>query len=129
MRKLWRITWRCLLFLIVWGALLAPAVVPVSATLVQIYFDGVSLLTLAAATALMLHFVEHRRFVTVGFERHRAWRDLLCGVAIGAAWLIISIGAAWSAGWVSLATPAGFSWSVFAGATAALALNTVMQEL
>jgi membrane protease YdiL (CAAX protease family) len=128
-----------LLFLIVWAVLLAPTIVPVSKKLnrsrkdfpclTQVYLDGVGLLTILGATAVMLRFVDRRPFSSIGFEPQRVWRELPCGFAIGAGWLILSIVPLWLADWVSLQPPTGFSWSIFGGTTVALACNTITQEL
>lgn len=139
MLRLWRITWRVVLLLVLWAILLAPAVLvvaeplrradPGGAVLIQVYSDTVALVTLLLATAVMLRLVEHRRLSSIGFSSSRLSSQLLSGLMLGGVWLALAVTPLLLAGWASFQPPRELSWRVFLGTTVALVCNTITQEL
>jgi hypothetical protein len=138
-RSAWAILWRSGAFLVVWGILLAPLIVPLSSNLAEwekvapikarLYADAAGAVTMLTATWLLTRFVDRRPFRSIGFAPHRFGRDALAGIAFGALWLAVSVGAAWGAGWVRLQSIAGISVGVLLGAALATFLNVLTQQL
>ncbi len=139
MRRAWCVIWRLLVFLVLWGMLLAPAVIPVATSLqsvraagsvtVQLYMEVAPLSTLLGATALVLRFIERRPLSSVGLQWRHALRHLTLGVAVGAAWLIVTVAVLWLAGWASIKASPHVSWPLLAGTAVAVACNAATQEL
>ena len=136
---LWTITWRIVLFVVLWGILLAPFIIPVSDRLKQfervyplqtrLYGDAAGALTVLVAAWIMVRFIDRRRFITLGFAITHLVRDSLLGVCIGTVWLGISLLALWIMGWVSLRPPFAISWPILIWTALALAFNALTQEV
>ena len=135
----WTIIWKSLLFLVLWGVLLAPFVIPIQARIpqfhkdyplqLQLYFDAVSAVLVLAAGWIMVRFIDRRPFITLGFGPEHWVRDVLAGAVLGTLWLGISVLALWIMGFVSVLPWAGISLSVLCWSGAALVFNTVTQEV
>ncbi len=124
--------------MVLWGILLAPAIVPFAARLKpgqrvyppqMLYFDAVSALTILTAAWLMVRLVDRRPFVSLGFGLGHLSRDLMLGASIGAGWLFLSIAILWSAGWIAPQPSAPISWINLVWAAGAFAFNTLCQEV
>jgi uncharacterized protein len=136
---IWKIFWRCGLFFLVWGLLLALFFVPLGKMLnvlqhtspikVRLFGDSISLLTILAATWLMTRFLDRRPFLTIGLSPDHFLKYFLTGSAIGFTWLGASIGIAWISGWALPTQIIGFSWSLLAGTALSMLLNVIAQEL
>jgi hypothetical protein len=144
LRAIWAILWRAGAFLIVWGLLLAPLVVPLSSTLAEweqaaplkarLYADAVGAATILAATWLMTRFVDRRPFLDRPFfarvlSPRRLRREAPAGLAFGAGWLAVSVGVAWSQGWIAPQATAQVAVAVLLGAALATFLNVLTQQL
>jgi hypothetical protein len=76
--SIWRILWRSGLFFLIWGLLLVSFLVPFTSALVKwkqtsplearLYGDSISVLTILIATWLMIRFLDHRPFLTIGLS-------------------------------------------------------------
>src|SRR5262245_35947813 len=138
LRPLWTILWKSGAFFILWACVLAIGLVPFGPgleaweqsrpLLARLYFDGLGAFTTLPATFSMLRFVDHRSLLTIGLLPGRIGRDLLTGLVIGAAWLLVSLGLAWAAGWAT-AQPAVVVWPVLLASGVAMALNVFTQQL
>jgi hypothetical protein len=107
------------LFIVLWGFLLAPAIVPFTGRLKagqrvhppqMLYYDAASALTILAAAWLMVRLVDRRPFISLGFASRHLIRDLVLGLIIGAGWLILSIAILWLAGWTTAQSSLRISW-------------------
>jgi hypothetical protein len=71
--RIWTVFWKSGLFLVLWAVLLAPLIVPFSATLKTpadtyavpetLYFELVGMLTILPAAWVMVRFIDRRPFV------------------------------------------------------------------
>lgn len=135
----WTIVWKLLLFLSLWGLMLALFIIPFAdhidhfqkacPSLARLYFDAATALTVLAAAWIMARLIDRRRFMTLGFAPKNMVRDLLLGVGVGAVWLAISVLALWMVDCVFLRPSSAFSSSVLAWAGVALVFNTIAQEV
>jgi uncharacterized protein len=138
-RAIWTIIWKSILFIVLWGFLLAPFIIPIKQLLPQfeknfplqarLYFDAASALSVLATAWIMVRFIDRRPFVTLGFVPEHLIRDVLAGLCIGTVWLGVSVLALWIMGFVSLLSSFKISLSVLGWAAAALVFNTVTQEV
>lgn len=136
---IWTIVWKTTLFFILWGALLAPFIVPFASKLeeaqhtfpfqVRLFFEAATALTMLAAAWFMAHFIDRRSFVTLGFSPDRWIRDLLLGFSLGAGWLALSVAVLWLARRVQVQPAVVISGSVLAWSAASLLINAVAQEV
>jgi membrane protease YdiL (CAAX protease family) len=137
--SIWRILWRSGLFLFTWALILAPFFVLFGSRLAKweqtspiearLYADIASAVTILAATWLMTRFIDHRPFLTIGFEFDHIIRDFLVGLAVGSIWLGVSVGIAWLFGWASPIVPIGFAWPVLVGTAISMLFIVLAQEL
>ena len=81
-RRIWSVSWRIGLFLLIWGVLLAPLVAPVAAPS-QLYLESMSAITLFAAAVIMRRIVERQPIVSLGFRPNHVARDGAAGLGIG----------------------------------------------
>jgi membrane protease YdiL (CAAX protease family) len=134
--QMWAIAWRITVFFVLWGLLLAPAVLPQawlhdsahhSPAWIRLYFDGTALLASLGACAIMVRWVD--RGMPLGFDRTRAGTDSLSGLAGGAAWLGVSLGLIALLGGVAMAPRGIFTGSALVLAAASGWLNAAVQEV
>lgn len=134
----WAITWRITIFLLLWGVLLVPAVLPrawvqdlgrQSPALQRFYFDGTGLLASLGACALMVRWVDRKGRVPLGFGRERAVGGVLGGLAGGTAWLVISLGLVALLGGVAYAPHGELAGPALGLAAVSLLLNAAVQEV
>jgi membrane protease YdiL (CAAX protease family) len=135
----WKILWRILLFYLAWAVLLAFFFVPFGSKVsawyktnpveARLYGDMVTIVTIIAATWLVLKFIDRRAFKTIGLASGNIIKDLFTGVVIGSIWLCASLGIAWIFGWAAPVYPAGFSWNILLISAASMFFNVVAQEL
>jgi len=132
----WAIAWRITVFFMLWGLLLAPAILPQawlqdvgrrSPAWIRFYFDCTGLLASLGACAIMVRWVD--RGLPLGFARTRAGTDCLSGLAGGAAWLGLSLGLIALLGGVEIAPRGHFTWSALLLATVSGWLNAAVQEV
>lgn len=136
---IWTIIWKAALFFFLWGILLAPFIVPFSASLpefqrtfplqMRLLFDLASAFSILAAAWIMTRFVDRRSFLSLGFAPRQMIRDLPLGLGLGAAWLMLSVTVCWLASWILPKPPSAFSGSVLVWAGVALFFNTLAQEV
>jgi membrane protease YdiL (CAAX protease family) len=139
MKPVWTIIWKTVLFVIVWGIMLAPFIVPFADRIkemeqsyplqTRLYYDFISAITVVFAAWVMVRFIERRALVTIGFARGRIMRDCLLGLGLGATWLGLSVAALWICGWTSPGSFGTISVAALAWAAAAMAFNTLAQEV
>jgi len=134
----WAIIWRSGLFIVLWGMLLAPAIIPLAERHRagepdnppwMLYSDAVSALTVLAAAWLMVRLVDRRPFTSLGFAPGHLIRDLLLGATIGAGWLTLSIAMLWLAGWITPQSSHRISWFSLVCTAVALVFNALCQEV
>jgi len=99
--RIWTVFWKSGLFFLFWGILLTPFILAFSDKLegigniygipVKIYIELIAMLTILCSAWIMVSFFDQRPFVSIGFMRDHLIRDILLGIGIGAAWLLLSI--------------------------------------
>ncbi len=129
---------RIFALLIVWGALLAPYFVLRGgfesseewiAPLDRLYGEAISALTLLVAVWLMLRFVDHRPFQSIGFKANRLLREAGVGLLLGTAMLGLALVLVWLGGWLGVRGGSGSPGSAILILGAALLANAVTQEV
>jgi membrane protease YdiL (CAAX protease family) len=139
LKQIWGVTWRILVFLAAWTLLTAPLIIPAvnkyaphrSATPLglRLYIELVSVMSILIIAWLMLHFIDRRSFVSLGFARRHALHDNLFGLFIGLGMMSACIGILYFCGWATPEPTAAFSGSTLALAALAMIANTVTQEV
>jgi len=139
LKSIWTVTWKIVVFLMLWGILYAPLLVPVANKLqqteqttspqTQLYFDTASAVTILVAAWGMTHFIDKRPFASLGFALQHIIRDVLVGIGIGAGMMLIAVAILWIAGWAKHQAVVGFSGSALALAALAMVANTITQEV
>jgi membrane protease YdiL (CAAX protease family) len=132
-------SWKILLFLILWGVLYAPLLLPAVKRLqqtggidsppVRLYFEVTGAMTILIAAWVMRRFVDKRPFTSLGFTPDHIARDSLIGLAIGLGMMALSVAVLWFAGWAVPQASVPFSSSVLALVGVAMLFNTVTQEV
>jgi membrane protease YdiL (CAAX protease family) len=135
-RQAWAIIWRIAVFFVLWGLLIAPAVLPLawlhdlgqrSPAWLRFWFDGTGLLSALAACWIMVRWID--RGATLGFGRVNAVAGVLRGLAGGVAWLGLSLGLVALLGGVNFAPRGIFSGSGISLAAVSLLMNAALQEI
>ena len=139
LKRIWSVTWRILVFLAGWALLFAPLIIPVvkkyaphgGATPLglRLYIEIASVVSILIVAWVMLHFVDRRHFVSLGFARRHAFRDSLVGLIIGLGMMTACIAVLYFCGWAKPDANAAFSGSALALAALAMIANTVTQEV
>jgi uncharacterized protein len=137
--RIWKVTWRILLFLGIWALLLTPPTIPVmnkfarpggaTPLWLQPYIEIVSVITILVAAWLMLRFIDRRPFLSLGFAPRHALRDSAIGLVIGLGMMTACIAVLYLCGWAIPEAATGFAGSVLAVSALATIANTVMQEV
>lgn len=129
--------WKILLFVVIWGALLAPAPFlmrldpadgPLDA-LTRLGLEALGLAAILAASLMTVRYVDKRSFTSLGFERGAAPRDALVGLGVGSAMILLALGCAALPGWVEILPAPTFSWSFLGLLAAWMLVNSATQEI
>jgi len=139
LRTALEILWRAAVFLLAFGLISAVFLVPFTSRLdewavafpmrVRLYYDTAGAVAILIATGIMTRFVDHRRFVSIGFEHQHVLRDLAAGLALGIFWLALSVTVLWAFGWLSQNASVAMSGSLLLGSAISVFLNVVTQQL
>ena len=118
---------KILIFLLIWGLLYAPLLVPFL-SLGVVYAEVVGAITMLATVWIVRTLIERRRFSSIGFERDRVAANLAKGLALGTAMMVtlVAIDVAARCGDVQ---PARLDPAVVAAAALATIANTLVQEV
>ncbi len=129
---------RILALLIVWGVLLAPffvlrggfgssqeSITPLD----RLYVETASALMLLVALWLMLRFVDHRSFRSIGFKAKQLFRETGLGLLLGTAMLGMALLLVWVGGWLGAPGGSGSLGSPVLILGIALLANAVTQEV
>ena len=137
--RVWSVTWRLLVFFVIWALLLTPLTIPViekfappggvARLWLQPYIEIVSLISILIAASLMLRFIDRRPFLSLGFAPRHALRDSAIGLVIGLGMMTACIAVLYFCGWAIPEAASGFLGSVLAVAALATIANTAMQEV
>jgi membrane protease YdiL (CAAX protease family) len=124
--------------LIVWGVLLAPffvlrggfgssqeSITPLD----RLYVETASALMLLVALWLMLRFVDHRSFRSIGFKAKQLFRETGLGLLLGTAMLGMALLLVWVGGWLGAPGGSGSLGSPVLILGIALLANAVTQEV
>ena len=127
------------MFLVGWGLLYAPLVVPVAkkrdqgerpmSPWLRLYFEVAGAVTISIAAWLMTHFVDKRPFVTLGFAPDRFLRDTLLGLGMGTGMLLLAVATVRLVGCVRRCASSQVIGSALATIGVAMAANTLTQEI
>ncbi len=139
LESVWIITWKSLVFLLVWAIPLSLFIVPFQAQieqmqqtnppLAQLCLEFVSALSIVFAAFLLTVLIDKRSFVSLGFEPTHFFRDITLGILIGLSWLAASGCILWFCGWVLPQQSNPISLSMLTMGGVALFLNVVTQEM
>ena len=139
LKRVWSVTWRILVFFVGWALLCAPLIIPVAKKYVpngratplglRLYVEIVSVVGILVIAWVMLHFVDRRPFLSLGFAPRHARRDSLFGLIIGLGMMTACIAVLYFCGWAKPDTNVAFSGSALALAAFAMLANTVTQEV
>lgn len=138
--RIWSVSWKILLFFLVWSVLLAPAYLLVAGggegepaapdPGTRLGLEALGALAVLLTAWGMLRFVDRRGFVSLGLAAGRIGRDLAAGLGLGAAMIALAVGLLVAAGWAAAGEPvAAVSWPVLALLGGALLFNSVTQEV
>ena len=94
----WITIWKTVLFLIFWGLLQAPLLVPFMKLFNKFFppewsrliTELIPFISILSACLIMTKFVEKRKFSTLGFQSERIINNISIGLIIGLFWIIIS---------------------------------------
>jgi uncharacterized protein len=138
-KAIWTTSWKIAVFLVLWGALYAPFLLPVatrleptefvSSSLVRLYFEITGAVTISFAAWVMTHFIDKRTFASLGFMPRHVLRDVVVGLGIGLGMMAVSVALLWYLGWAVPQGILGFSWFALFLAGVAMIANTVTQEV
>ncbi|HOJ92883.1 MAG TPA: type II CAAX endopeptidase family protein [Dictyoglomaceae bacterium] len=138
-KAIWSILWRVSLFLISWGLLYAPFIIPVRKYLeeqdsvksipLRLYMESMGMISIIIASLIMVSFVEHKPFWYLGFSPKNMMKDSFMGILLGSGIFIISIILLWVLGYLKLYREGEIIWSVLLLSGIAMLLNTITQEL
>lgn len=136
---IWQAGWRIGAFVTLWAGLYAPFILAGSSYFEEpgagspwfrLYVEGAGAGTILLASWVMLHFIDQRPLVSLGFSSDALGQDVTLGTALGAGTLALTLAILWSGGWLHPATDAGEpAWSVLPLAALTVLLNVITQEL
>lgn len=139
LRKVWTSAWKILLFLVLWGLLLAPAPFAFGLSTraesgplppeTRLYLELYGVLAILLAAWAVVRFIDRRSFVSLGFTPRRAIRDLVIGLFLGAGLIGLAVVILWLAGWARAIPADTFALSTLALTGTAMLLNSVTQEV
>lgn len=139
LKKVWSATWRIAVFFIGWGALISALIIPVLSKRVpdggpfspslRLYVEAVSVLGVLLVAWLMVRFIDRRPFVSLGFKKEKAGRDLALGLIIGLGMMGVCVALLLAFGWARWNDAHSFAVWPLALAMVAMLLNTVTQEV
>ena len=94
----WITIWKTVLFLIFWGLLQAPLLIPFMKLFNKFFppewsrliTELIPFISILSACLIMTKFVEKRKFSTLGFQSDRIINNISIGLIIGLFWIIIS---------------------------------------
>jgi membrane protease YdiL (CAAX protease family) len=139
LKRVWTVTWRIVVFLVLWTILCAPLIIPVvnrfapqggpTPAGLRLYIELVSVAAILLAAWLMVRFVDRRPFISLGFAPRLAVRDIAVGLIIGLGMMAACIAVLSVCGWARAEATAAFSASLFAIAALAMIANTFTQEI
>jgi membrane protease YdiL (CAAX protease family) len=139
LKKVWSATWRIAVFFIGWGALISALIVPVMSKRVprggaispslRLYVETAGVLAVLLVAWLMVRFVDRRPFVSLGFKKEKAERDLALGLIIGLGMMAVCVALLLAFGWASWSDAHSFIVWPLVLAMVAVLLNTVTQEV
>ena len=94
----WITIWKTVLFLIFWGLLQAPLLIPFMKLFNKFFppewsrliTELIPFISILSACLIMTKFVEKRKFSTLGFQSERIINNISIGLIIGLFWIIIS---------------------------------------
>src|SRR5213595_3401058 len=139
LKAIWRILWKISVFLILWGVLYAPLLIPavnrfqqtgsMDSFLVRLYFEVTGVITILIAAWVMTRFVDKRSFASLGFMPDNIMRDVLLGLGIGLGMMAVSVGILWVAGWAAPQSVVSFSLIALVLVGVAMLVNTITQNV
>lgn len=139
LKRLWTVTWKIVVFIVLWAGLYAPAVLLIirgeedgstaigAETRLYLEFFGVVAVLLAAW--VLVRFVDRRSFRSLGFRLGRATREAGIGLGLGSAMILLAILILWAPGWVQTVPVTTFSWQMLGLMGTAMLLNSITQEV
>jgi len=128
LRKIWSAAWRICALLLIWGALLAPFLIPFSRPS-QLNIELATATTLFISAWIMRRLVERQPLVSLGFTSRHFLRDSAIGLSLGIAMMTICVAFVLELGFARALPAVSPSASAVALGAVAMLVNTFTQEL
>jgi len=139
LRAAWAVAWRTVAFVVLWGVLAAPALLPLARRLGEtrdLAYGRLHLMVEAAvgaallvASLVMARLVDRRKPVRLGLSAAHLPQDLAAGVLCGALWLAASLLPLGLLGNLEVAPAGSLVWRAVGTGLAVTAVNAFTQEL
>jgi|GEM_PF-372148 len=134
---LWQASWRIGALFLLWGALYAPLILLRRESFQEpenlgfrLYVECAGAGTLLLAGWILVHFIDQRPFVSLGFSAKSLGQEVLLGAALGVGKLVLTLAPLWVGGWLHPAERDNVpSWSVLPLAALTVLCNVVTQEV
>jgi membrane protease YdiL (CAAX protease family) len=127
-RKIWSAVWRICALLLIWGALLAPFLIPFSRPS-RLNIELATATTLFTSVWIMRSLVERQPLVSLGFSSRHFLRDSAVGLSLGIAMMTICIAFVLAFGFAHALPAVNPSVSAVGFGAVAMLVNTFTQEL
>jgi len=137
-KLIWESTWRIILFFMLWAMLLAPPVLIVKDRMpktgplplpLRLYGESTALIATVIAAWVLVRFVDHRPFASLGFSLQRAVPQTLLGSVIGVGMILLTAAILLLGNWSQWQPSGSFVWASLALGGLALLVNTLTQEV
>jgi uncharacterized protein len=140
LKRIWSVSWRIVVFLVLWAGATSLFILPVIKKYgppeggalslpLRLYIEVVCAATILLVAWVMVRFIDRRPFVSLGFGRRHAVRDLVLGLVVGVGMMASCIGLFCLFGWAAWQMAGTFGASAVALATVAMFFNTITQEV
>lgn len=133
----WTTIWKITLFLIIWGCLQAPILIPFIKLFNKFFppewsrliMEVVPFISILITCLIMTRFVDKRNFSTLGFQNIRIIREILIGLLIGLFWITASFVGQYIFGTIYNGAQNALQVSVFTIYGIAILINASLQEI
>jgi membrane protease YdiL (CAAX protease family) len=137
LRKIRTVIWKTVLFLILWGLVQAPLLIPFMNFFKKLFppewsrliIEIIPFISIVFACLLMTRYAEKRNFSTLGFQTGRMINNISIGFLIGLFWIAISLVFQYISGTIFIGAQNAIPAGVFIIYGIALLINASVQEI